>query len=296
MLIRIIACLIILSSMVSAGERCGRSCYHNLTYTANWRPSCYSCHQSESQGPVLGQDYLKYQAMKMIGDQLAWRSQAAARAQTQAEILELFNIAGISGGGGHTTQVGTTQYGYGSSYGYSNTQASPYSEAWGTVDLMTLYKSAARLAETAQAAGSDATGEFSALVKQAVEGQLNALEVEARGRAAAEALKAARGNPPSAWSKSTKISVNQGGITTESTSDFSDALAGCIQLRCVKCHGPERKEAGVDMTKYKEFTGQQWDIVLGALDNPDPKKKMPQGGPPLTFQERTFFMSHRPKE
>ena len=303
------ACMILLLITVSnADARCWRSCYHTLTYTGNWNSSCWSCHPR--QGTQSTQDAtaegLKWQALSIIKDQLAWKSQAQARAQTQAEIQELFQTFGLQNslghlntGLGHTTQVGTTQYGYGANFGYNNTQASPYSESWGTVDLMTLYQSAARLADTAQQAGSQATGEYSTLVKQAIDGQMAVMEQEARGRAAAEALRAARGNPPADWSKSTKISVTNGSVTTQSETNSGNvmqALTGCIQLRCVKCHSGEKPSGGVDMTKFAQFNSQQWDAVLGALDHPDPKKKMPKDAPPLTFQERTFFMSFRPKE
>lgn len=300
------ACLILLLITISnADARCWRSCYHTLTYTGNWNSSCWSCHPR--QGSQSTQDAtaegLKWQALSIIKDQLAWKSQALARQQTQAEIQELFQTFGLQNSLGHlntgTTQVGTTQYGYGANFGYNNTQASPYSESWGTVDLMTLYQSAARLADTAQQAGSQASSEYSTLVKQAIEGQMSVMEQEARGRAAAEALRAARGNPPADWSKSTKISVTNGNVTTQSETNSGNvmqALTGCIQLRCVKCHSGDKPSGGVDMTKFAQFNSQQWDAVLGALDHPDPKKKMPKDAPPLTFQERTFFMSFRPKE
>ena len=305
---KIISAFLILLSIVSdadAGQRCWRSCYHTLNYSGNWSSGCYTCHKQEGTAQDATAEGLKWQALSIIKDQLAWKSQAQARAQTQAEIQELFQTFGLQNSLGHlnthSTQVGSTQYGYGANFGYNNTQASPYSESWGTVDLMTLYQSAARLADTAQQAGSQATGEYSTLVKQAIEGQMSVMEQEARGRAAAEALRAARGNPPADWSKSTKISVTNGNVTTQSDTSSGNAntmqaLTGCIQLRCVKCHSGDKPSAGVDMTKFAQFNSQQWDAVLGALDHPDPKKKMPKDAPPLTFQERTFFMSFRPKE
>lgn len=308
-MLRIISVFLILLSSTTANARCWRSCYHTLTYTGNWNSSCWSCHpRQQGQPQDATAEGLKWQALSIIKDQLAWKSQALARQQTQAEIQELFQTFGLQNslghlntGLGHSTQVGSTQYGYGANFGYNNTQASPYSESWGTVDLMTLYQSAARLADTAQQAGSQATGEYSTLVKQAIEGQMAVMEQEARGRAAAEALRAARGNPPADWSKSTKISVTNGNVTTQSetasgTGNMMQALTGCIQLRCIKCHSGDAPSAGVDMTKFAQFNSQQWDAVLGALDHPDPKKKMPKDAPPLTFQERTFFMAFRPKE
>ena len=285
--------MILLSSIVEA--RCGRSYYHNLTYTGNWSVGCWTanCH-TDSNSHNVSAEALKLQALSMIKDQLAWKAQALQHQQTQAEIKELFQIFGLQGSLGHLNYGGgSTQFSYG--YGYSNTQGSQYSKNFGTVDLMTLYKEAGRLAELQQMAAGQGNEEFRALLKQAVDGQTSYLEQLARGQAAAQALQAAKGHPPQQLNIEKSISIGGTQANTKITSsDGMSQLAGLIQLRCVKCHSGAKLEGGVDMTKFTEFTKPQWDVVTAVLDTPDINKKMPKGGPYLSFEERTLFMNFKP--
>lgn len=70
-----------------------------------------------------------------------------------------------------------------------------------------------------------------------------------------------------------------------------EQLLQVIESRCVKCHSPEDKSGGWDLTQYASYSQQQKYQVVQSLTGKGPKgKAMPLNEEPLSEQESMLLL------
>lgn len=182
-------------------------------------------------------------------------------------------------------------------YGYDQ-----FAQSYPDVDLQILYNQANNLAKQAQMLSSDATADFSALVFQEGKRQEEIAKIVARGKVAAQVLQLLQ--DPTAELKVDQWRLQRRGKggnwevvpgqkqepdavpKPEKKPGLDDAsrmkLFGIIQNRCIACHGPEKKNAGLDMTKFLAFDADKKKAIVQTLVEEDPDLRMPKaaGGVP----------------
>jgi hypothetical protein len=187
-----------------------------------------------------------------------------------------------------------------------------YVQSYPDVDLQLLYNQANNLAKQAQGLSSDATADFSALVYQEGRRQEEIAKIIARGRVAAQVLQLLQ-DPQQAELKidEWRLRRNTGSGDWEVVPKQPDAapepegeidlsaeqkqeLFGIITNRCVACHGPEVKKAGLDMTKFLALDKIKRQGIVKTLTHADPDERMPKAtggvpGEPLPMAEIDLF-------
>lgn len=181
-------------------------------------------------------------------------------------------------------------------YGYDQ-----FAQSYPDVDLQILYNQANNLAKQAQMLSSDATADFSALVFQEGKRQEELAKILARGKVAAQVLQLLQ--DPTAELKVDQWRLQRRGeggnwevvpgqkekpkpAEPKDTTKLDDMsrmkLFGIIQNRCIACHGPEKKNAGLDMTKFLAFDADKKKAIVQTLIEEDPDLRMPKaaGGVP----------------
>ena len=219
--------------------------------------------------------------------------QAAALLQQQEEqkeFLEAVNALGLASDVGYGYSHGN----YGSAVTYSAPLAAQGSTLFGydyyaqqqpSVDLQVLYSQANRLAQSAQSLTSNATADFSALVLQESQNQEKLAEIRAKGEVVAQALKVLQ-EPPrqevtvEQWGeKSEASSAEETAPEADDSANLGDRakLFAVIANRCVSCHGPSKKSAGLDMTAFLSFDETTRQKIVKTLVAEDPDVLMPKG-------------------
>lgn len=236
------------------------------------------------------------------------------------------NLGGNYGSGGYDMSQYNLQ---GSSLAYSAPLAAQgntlygydqYAQSYPDVDLQLLYNQANNLARQAQALSGDATADFSALVYQEGERQEEIAKIMARrGRVAAQVLQLLQN--PEAKLKVAQWRLQRRGddgnwevvpgqqgpnvppkpaMPEEGDASFNDnakiRLFGIISNRCVACHGPDKKNASLDMTKFLSFDLDKRQKIVQTLVDVDPDLRMPKAeggvpGKPLPKEEISLFFA-----
>lgn len=218
-------------------------------------------------------------------------------------------------------------------YGHSR---STMAELYGQVDSSLLYQQAAMLTKNAQDWGGKAHDNHTAIVLTDADGRARVAEIYAKtkaaegalgaaGSAAAQALHAAEGNSAKILKQETtttiqpsngqaaaqgsvqygQTAVQQGTVVPRPANPQSnggqtnskEALAVVIQNRCVSCHGPEKAEAKLDLTRYFELDDATKDRIWERLTTTDPERRMPRNpdntpGDRLPNEEIQLFLKH----
>ncbi len=214
-------------------------------------------------------------------------------------------------------QQGATVYGY-------DSVASVYPD----VDLKVLYNQSSNLAQGLQDLAGQSTGDFNGLLSQTAAHRAEVARIIARGQAAAQVLQMLKDDPLETSTRTEftlkqddsggwKIQPRQPGdpsgyapgdvippqpqvpSTPEGSDEVLDdtqktAFFDLVQNKCIACHGPSKKDAGLDMTRFLSFDDQKKRETVARLVTDDPSSRMPKaagGGPgiPLSFEEVTLF-------
>ena len=163
---------------------------------------------------------------------------------------------------------------------------------------------------------SDAAADFSALVYQEGKKQEEVAKILARGKVAAQVLQLLQ-DPQRAelridqwqlrrkgeggeWEVVPKQPEQPKDQPKDDDVSFSDAdktkLFGIISNRCIACHGPEKKSAGLDMTKFLSFDKASKQRIVSTLVEEDADVRMPKAaggapGEPLPAEEIDLFFA-----
>jgi hypothetical protein len=187
-------------------------------------------------------------------------------------------------------------------YGYSYNQLR---EAYGELNMNTLYQQAARNTQTAQALGGQAHTEFSGLVGQAGDNQARIAEILAKAQAAKIALDAANPQASSKTQTSTTIvgstpAAPATGVAAAAATAGDDGalfMRNVVSPRCLACHSGGNLKGGLDLTGYLSFPPEKKDLVRERVYASDPARRMPRGkdggpGPALPAEEKAGFATH----
>lgn len=187
---------------------------------------------------------------------------------------------GMYGGyNGYSNSLHVGSYGVNGNtiYGY-NQQA--LQALYGSADPTLLYQQASRLAERAQDLAGQATGGFQELVAADSEGKNKVAQTIARGLAAAAALQGAQGTGSSVTQTQTQSGTTRemppAGPIPPAAQTVSQARQGIVNLKCLSCHNPSRKEGGLDLSVYDALPPQEKQVVFDRLVSSDPAKAMPR--------------------
>lgn len=189
-------------------------------------------------------------------------------------------------------------------YGYSYSQVQ---QAYGGLNLNTMYQQASRLTAGAQALAGQAHTENIGLVDSIATNAARVSEVLAKGEAAERALRAA--NAPASTTTVTTVSganvgavsgsVAAGGAAASNTTSAGAGsfLATVATPVCGSCHGGNAPKGGFNITKaWPDIVSDpaKKAVVLERLFTRDPEKHMPRGADgksaELTPEQKMAFM------
>lgn len=166
--------------------------------------------------------------------------------------------------------VGNTQYGY---------SAQTVLQAYGVLDLNSLYLAASQLTRGAQQLGSQATTEFNGLVGQAGQNQARIAEILARATAAKQVLDSLE------QTKTTIVnSVNefgsgpqlQNGNWNGNGQQQNQQLAQVLQTKCAACHNSSKRRGNFNAADYLNMSPEEKGYVISLLTTNDPNRRMPR--------------------
>jgi hypothetical protein len=169
-------------------------------------------------------------------------------------------------------------------YGYSYQQVQ---QAYGGLNLNTMYQQAGRLTQGAQALAGQAHTETIGLADNIANNAARVSEVLAKGEAAERALRAA--NAPASSTTVTTVSGASAGATTGTgvsgglpaggsapAGDVRAFVANIVTPACGGCHSGADPKAKLDLTKWESMTPDVHALVLERLTSQDEKKRMPR--------------------
>jgi len=176
-------------------------------------------------------------------------------------------------------------------YGYT---LNSIKDVYGSSDVNVLFQQAQRLAQNAQSLGGQATQEFQAAITQEGNNRSRVAEILAKAQAAAEALKAAEGTGSRTTTSTTTFGVGQeqrtpGQQQSQQGPAISPDFAALATAKCLKCHGPDKKEGKFDVREYTQLSTADKAKVWERIMSPDKTKRMPKDGDPLTPEEKKIF-------
>jgi len=244
-----------------------------------------------------------------------WKSDAIKYAEARddyAAYLATLRSLGIQGQQ-YSFQQGTYGSGYGQLPLFGANATTPYSYSYqslasmyGDTNLNQLYQQSAQLTQGAQKLAGDAFSGHSQLVGQAGRDAASLAQILAKGQTAEQILRALNGPntvqtnvnvqghvplPPAQKPQEQPQQPKAGG------SSSVEALQSLIGDRCAACHSGARKEGGIDLANYLQFSRAQKEKVWESLLTNDARKRMPRtetgaAGTPLTPAEMQLFFAN----
>ena len=193
---------------------------------------------------------------------------------------------------------------YGQTY---NSIASVYGDA----NLSQLYQQASRLAENAQSLAGQATGDFGKLVGQEGSNRAKVAEILARSQAAMEFLKSLEQPGSKFESREFRFKVvpgTNGGMQIQKLDPTAPQAPVMPQvndtkaleqsaLKCISCHGPDKKDGGFDVRTYLTLSPADKVKVVQRLLTTDESKRMPRVpgggvGPKMSMDEIRLWINN----
>lgn len=261
-----------------------------------------------------GQERWREKLLDIAANRDRYEAQGRASALEHSEFIDSVRVLGLEGnfhlqgyGYAPTYSQGAVA-GYGAGAGYAGPYAQQgntvygyqqYAASYGQgVDLSALYNQAGRLTSQAQEFAGQATSDFSGLVDQQAQGQAEVAKILAQGQAAATALSQTKPAPVAptfrTFSFRTEVGADGKMQVMGGPNDLTLKAEQLISLKCATCHNAEKPSKGLDLTAIASWTKDQRDqwgpVILAAVTNPDPAKRMPLSpdlspGHPLSPEE-----------
>lgn len=235
-----------------------------------------------------------------------WRSDLLAYQAKRDDLqayLDALNAIGFQGQSYNIRSL-SQSYGGNTQYGYSYQNVA---QAYGTLDMSTLFQQSARLTSQAQQLSGDANSQFSALVGQAGTNQARIAEILARAAAAEKVLNA---TAPAA--STTTITTGQGTQVGPAPIQPRDGDQVAIEEQkaflqkvaipaCASCHSGNNVQGGFNLADYSNMTLDAKQKVWDRINSADPAKRMPKvadgagaykPGTALTPEQKRAFFTH----
>jgi len=298
-------------------HRCGHNCYQQSYYQYTLVPGVSGKQYSISYNDIdEGRWRDKLLDIAKYRDQ--YKSKILQSANEHNEFVDSVRVLGMEGDfkiGNNGYEINLAQggvYGGGMVAGYQQYSQLPaqqgatvygynqISDVYANLDIGALYDQILRLRSQSYEKESVANSEVHGLVGDLGSNIAKIKEIEAKGAAAAAALKAAEAKDRATilqefWKLSPTQQQQVVQTQTQTPNlDTYDLLVGLVNAKCVSCHNPNKQNGGLDMTNLAALTPEQGDAILNRIKHPDPELRMPLGpdnkpGTPLAANEVALF-------
>jgi hypothetical protein len=161
------------------------------------------------------------------------------------------------------------------------------------LDPALFLNSASRYLETAQSAAQKGFGELNQSAALVLDGQRSVAEVQARAALLTEAAKLMASTAPSGGAplplRASRDADGRLRIEAAALPQPSADLRTIITNKCVRCHGPAKAEAGLNLANLGILDPSYDAKILDRISTADPARRMPKGGTLTPDEIAVFF-------